>query len=196
MLRCLQAGRALDDGYDGQGAGDREGEGEGAAIVAAHPPVAEWATVEAPEEHSGIRCKPQLASPSGRADGNNLPRGRWPYSTWLNLETLSDGTAGGVEPGSLTMDLCEAVVDSWECVPEALVAEAQAQALAREKLVVEGAAAVAIAALRQRIEREPQYATITEGGKSRPRRVGIVICGGNVSGDGLVRAAERAASSN
>ncbi|HSO20744.1 MAG TPA: pyridoxal-phosphate dependent enzyme, partial [Desulfosarcina sp.] len=39
-------------------------------------------------------------------------------------ETLSDGTAGGIEPGAITVDPCRALVDDWVLVPEAEIRDA------------------------------------------------------------------------
>jgi len=83
--------------------------------------------------------------------------------------TLSDGTAGGIEPGAVTFELCRSLVDEWVLVDEGEIAEAMRYALTVEHLLVEGAAGVAIAgALRL-------AATLQH------HRVAIVICGGNVS---------------
>ncbi|MGZ8370672.1 MAG: pyridoxal-phosphate dependent enzyme, partial [Caulobacteraceae bacterium] len=41
-----------------------------------------------------------------------------------HLDTLSDGTAGGVEAGSVTFPICQAVVDRWIDVSEDEIAEA------------------------------------------------------------------------
>ena len=34
------------------------------------------------------------------------------------LPTLSDGTAGGIEAGAITFDLCRELVDDWVLVDE------------------------------------------------------------------------------
>jgi threonine dehydratase len=83
--------------------------------------------------------------------------------------TLSDGTAGGIEPGAVTFELCRALVDEWVLVDEGEIAAAMRHALTVEHLLIEGAAGVAIAgALRL-------STTLQQ------RRVAIVLCGGNVS---------------
>jgi threonine dehydratase len=81
--------------------------------------------------------------------------------------TLSDSTAGGVEPGSITLPLCAALCDRFLSVPEPAIASAILSALEHEHLLVEGAAAVAIAACLQ------------DPGR-RGRRAAIVVCGGNL----------------
>ncbi len=40
-----------------------------------------------------------------------------------SAETLSDGTAGGVEDGAVTLALCRDAVDDWILVDEARIAE-------------------------------------------------------------------------
>ena len=128
MLRCLQAGRVLDDGYTGNSEED-DGHADalreaGVSLAEALPPVEEWAVLHPSPESKTTRAVGCLKCPTGRADGRDASR--WVSPTWLNLPTLSDGTAGGVEEGSVTLGMCAAVVDSWECVAEDAIREAQA----------------------------------------------------------------------
>ena len=46
-----------------------------------------------------------------------------------SLPTLSDGTAGGVEPKSITFDLCRDLVDDYETVTETEIKESLRQYL-------------------------------------------------------------------
>lgn len=87
--------------------------------------------------------------------------------------TLSDGTAGGIERGSVTFPLNRAVVDDWIIVDEAAIAGAMRRYMDCEGDVIEGAAGVAVAGL---LERRSEIA-----GKN----VVVVICGGNVSEETL-----------
>jgi threonine dehydratase len=87
--------------------------------------------------------------------------------------TLSDGTAGGIEQGAITFDICRAVVDRYITVSEAQIAEAMRQFIDAQHQLLEGAAGVAIAGLAAVAK---DYA-----GKN----VVIVICGGNISRDTL-----------
>jgi threonine dehydratase len=82
-------------------------------------------------------------------------------------DTLSDSTAGGVEPGAISFPLCRDLVRTWQRVDEAAIADALRATLAHQHLLVEGAAAVAIAALRA----DPA---------ARGRRSAVVVCGGNL----------------
>lgn len=85
-----------------------------------------------------------------------------------SLSTLSDGTAGGVEPGAITFDLCRKLVDDFETVSENEIAEAMRLILDTHHLLIEGAAGVAVASFLKRAR--------TYRGKS----VVIVLCGANV----------------
>lgn len=89
--------------------------------------------------------------------------------------TLSDGTAGGVEAGALTFDLCRALVDDFVTVTEAEIARALRDVLAAHHQLVEGAAAVAVAALRKQ-------AAQLDG-----QTVGVILCGANISLETLRR---------
>ncbi|MGH2852089.1 MAG: pyridoxal-phosphate dependent enzyme, partial [Solirubrobacteraceae bacterium] len=59
--------------------------------------------------------------------------------------TLADATAGNIEPGSITVALCSAFVDQWLVIEEDEIAAAMRGALLDLHLVVEGAAALALA---------------------------------------------------
>ncbi|HWC98118.1 MAG TPA: threonine/serine dehydratase [Candidatus Sulfopaludibacter sp.] len=60
--------------------------------------------------------------------------------------TLSESTAGGLEPGSVTLDLCRKVIDRSVFVTEAEILAAMRKVLHEEHWLIEGAAAVAVAA--------------------------------------------------
>ena len=89
--------------------------------------------------------------------------------------TLSDGTAGEVEPGSITFDLCRRLVDDYALVTEESIAEAMRLLLEKEGLVVEGSAAVAVAGL---LKLAPRFKDLN---------VVVVLCGGNVDATTLRR---------
>ena len=82
--------------------------------------------------------------------------------------TLSDGTAGGVEDGAVTFELCTSFVDHWVDVSENEIADAMTFFLSEHRMAIEGAAGVAIAAYRKSCQR---YAG---------KRVAIIVCGGNI----------------
>ncbi len=89
----------------------------------------------------------------------------------LELEsrpTLSDGTAGGIEPGAITFDLCRALVDEYVTVSEDEIAGALRSFIESHHMLIEGAAAVALAALRK------------TGCDADDRRTLVVLCGANM----------------
>jgi threonine dehydratase len=83
--------------------------------------------------------------------------------------TLSDGTAGGIEAGSMTFELCRQLVDEFVLVDEPQIAAAMRQYVNAEQHWIEGAAGVAVAALLAR-------KNALDG-----MQVAVVICGGNIS---------------
>jgi len=94
------------------------------------------------------------------------------------LPTLSDGTAGGVEPGAITYQTCSELVDQWVTVSEQEIAAAMVAYLDAHEDPIEGSAAVALvvaAALD-----EPDGPIV------------VVLCGGTVSDASIRRAHELA----
>jgi threonine dehydratase len=83
--------------------------------------------------------------------------------------TLSDGTAGGVEADSITFESCRELADEFILVGEDEIAEAMRQFMDVHGDTIEGAAGVAIAALRR-------CRDVIKGMK-----VVVIVCGGNVS---------------
>lgn len=69
-----------------------------------------------------------------------------------NLPTLSDATAGGIEEGSITFDLCRRYVDRYELVSEDEIAAAIRFLHDEEDLTVEGGAALPVAVMLRRPE--------------------------------------------
>ncbi|UCG26333.1 MAG: threonine/serine dehydratase [Chloroflexota bacterium] len=82
--------------------------------------------------------------------------------------TLSDGTAGGVEAGSITFPLCRDLVDTYETASEEEIADHLRQFMAAHHQLIEGSAAVPIAAL---LKRRDEFAG---------QNVFIVLCGANI----------------
>ena len=60
--------------------------------------------------------------------------------------TISDGTAGGIEPGTITFDLCQRLIDDMVLVSENEIKEALRLILERHHMLVEGAGALTVAA--------------------------------------------------
>ena len=54
--------------------------------------------------------------------------------------TLSDGTAGGVEPGAVTFDMCRMLVDQWLLIDEDMIAAAMRNYIGHHREPIEGSA--------------------------------------------------------
>lgn len=83
-------------------------------------------------------------------------------------DTLSDGTAGGVEPDAITFPLCQQLIDRKVLVSEAEIKRAMRQIAASDRWIVEGAAGVALAAA---IKLAPEF---------QGKKVAVVLCGKNI----------------
>lgn len=90
-----------------------------------------------------------------------------------SLPTLSDGTAGAIEPGAITFELCRALVDECVSVTEDEIAESLRLFVETHHMLIEGAAAVAVAAYRKTC------------GRWAGRKVVLVICGANIASETL-----------
>lgn len=83
--------------------------------------------------------------------------------------TFSDGTAGSIEPDTITFPLCQRFVDEWIDITEAEIAAAVRAMVDEHHQVVEGAAGVAIAAARR-------------FGRAHPGSTVVAVsCGANVT---------------
>ena len=87
--------------------------------------------------------------------------------------TLSDGTAGGVEMGSITFELCQRIVDEFILVTEDEIADGIRIGVEKHHQLIEGAAGAAIAGFMKQKD------------KLNGQRVVIVMCGGNISSEVL-----------
>lgn len=87
--------------------------------------------------------------------------------------TISDGSAGNVEPGAITFELCRSLVDDWALVSEEEIYSAMRNYLAHEHQLLEGSAGVAIAAFLRQHAEKPESVTA--------KNVVIVICGARIS---------------
>lgn len=84
-------------------------------------------------------------------------------------DTLSDGSAGGLEPGAITFDLCRELIDDYILVSEDEIAGAIKFMAETHHMIIEGSAGVALGAFRKK------------AGEFGHKNVVIVICGGNIS---------------
>jgi len=87
--------------------------------------------------------------------------------------TLSDGTAGGVEMGSITFELCQRIIAEFILVTEDEIADGIRIGVEKHHQLIEGAAGAAIAGFMKQKD------------KFNGQRVVIVMCGGNISSEVL-----------
>lgn len=87
----------------------------------------------------------------------------------VETDTISDGTAGGIEPDAVTFRICQQVIDHCALVTETEIRNAMRLLAASERWMVEGAAGVAMAGMLQNASRY------------QGQRVAIVLCGRNIS---------------
>lgn len=85
-----------------------------------------------------------------------------------STDTLSEGTAGGIEPGTITFPVCRDLVNYWEVLTEEDIKWGIEYMWRSHGAVVEGAAGMALAAARNMQE------------KIKDKVVAVVICGGNI----------------
>lgn len=62
-------------------------------------------------------------------------------------QTLSDATAGGLEPNTITFDLCQTLIDTYTLIDEDALAQAMVLAYDEHDVVLEGSGALSIAGL-------------------------------------------------
>lgn len=85
--------------------------------------------------------------------------------------TLSESTAGGLEQGSVTLEICRSVIDRSIMVSEDEILSAMRRVRDTRSWTIEGAAGVALAAF------------LKEAGRYQGKTVAVVICGGNLSAE-------------
>ncbi len=90
-------------------------------------------------------------------------------------ETLSDGSAGDVEPGSITFPICQDFVDDYILVTEEEIKKAIQFMIEKHHKIVEGAAAVSVAGLLKQKEEFKASKTV------------VIICGANISSSALTK---------
>jgi threonine dehydratase len=83
--------------------------------------------------------------------------------------TLSESTAGGLEPDSVTLEICRSVIDRSVMVSEQEILDSMRRVRDARGWIIEGAAGVAVAAC------------LKEASHYRGKKVAVVICGGNLS---------------
>jgi len=88
-------------------------------------------------------------------------------------ETLSDATAGGMEPGSITFEICQKYVDDYILVSENEIKQAIIAMIKNQHLLIEGAAGVALAAL------------FKSASQFQNKNVVVILSGANISLENL-----------
>jgi threonine dehydratase len=88
-------------------------------------------------------------------------------------ETIADGLAGNIEPGSMTFPIVEQLVDDIILVSEDSIKDAIRRVAREDHLMIEGSAAVSIAAL--------------SDARLEGRKIAAVITGRNISFDLFAR---------
>jgi threonine dehydratase len=83
--------------------------------------------------------------------------------------TISESTAGGPEEGSITLPLCQQLIDDYALTSEAEIREAMRLIFDKEHWVIEGSAGVAVAAY------------LKERKRFAGQNVAIILCGRNFS---------------
>ncbi|MDG2297324.1 MAG: threonine/serine dehydratase [Gammaproteobacteria bacterium] len=116
-----------------------------------------------------VACSPENSSAMDHA----LSVGR--IEQIEHSETLSDGTAGALEQGSITFDYCQSIIDRSLLVSEDQITEAMKDFIGSHQMLIEGSAAVAIAGF------------LKDKESWKNKKVLIVICGANVSNEILLR---------
>ena len=86
--------------------------------------------------------------------------------------TLSDGTAGGVEPGAITLPLCRDLVDDWVLASEEQIADAMRRYMTYDNQLIEGAAGLAIAGLLNVATTKPELV--------KDKTIVVIICGARI----------------
>ncbi|MDZ7773775.1 MAG: pyridoxal-phosphate dependent enzyme [Balneolaceae bacterium] len=131
---------------------------------------------------SGLACHARDRDPEVRilgAQPENSPEMavsvRAPANTgrWNPAPPSPTGSAGGFERNAITFDYCRNYVDQFILVPENEIEEGIRGMIARHHKLVEGSAAVAVAALL----REPE--------RFAGRTTAVVICGANIATEKL-----------
>ena len=86
----------------------------------------------------------------------------------VSKPTLSDGTAGGIEKGSITFNFCKSLIDDFILVTEEEIADAIKLIVEKHHMIIEGAAGVTVASFLKNRE------------KFKNKNVVLILCGANI----------------
>ena len=84
---------------------------------------------------------------------------------------MSDSTAGGLEPDTITFEMCQRLIDDHVLVSEEEIKRAMRMLAENERWIVEGSAGVALAAL------------LKERQRFAGQRVVVLLCGRNIAAE-------------
>ena len=90
-----------------------------------------------------------------------------------SLPTLADGSAGGIEPGSITFEPCRDLVDHYIILSEDEIAASLKLMIEKHCILMEGASAMSVAAL------------LKEADHYENKKVALVITGKKITIDNL-----------
>lgn len=90
------------------------------------------------------------------------------YQEIESKPTLSDGSAGGFEPDSITFDFCQKLIDDFILTSEEEIADAIRSMIKHHHKIIEGSAGVAIASLLKRASQFRNQTTV------------VIVCGANI----------------
>lgn len=90
--------------------------------------------------------------------------------------TISDGTAGGIEPGTITLPMCQNLIDEHILVSEEEIKKSMKIIASYERMIIEGAAAVPLAAF------------IKNSAHFKNQNIAVLLCGRNISLDKFIEA--------
>lgn len=92
-----------------------------------------------------------------------------------HVQTISDSTAGDIEPLSITVDLCRALISRWVILTEEEITTAMRYLFYEHRLVSEGAGALAVAAYTK------------ERSRYRDKNCALIVCGGNIEAERFLK---------
>lgn len=95
------------------------------------------------------------------------------YQEVESKPTLSDGSAGGFEPDSITFEMCKELIDDFILISEDEIKEAIRSVIKHHSKLIEGSAGVAVASVLKNPEQFTDQTTV------------IVVCGANISTEKL-----------
>lgn len=96
-----------------------------------------------------------------------------------SLPTVSDGTAGGIEQGSITFELCRNYVDDFYLVSEKEIKQAIKLMIEKHCLLIEGGAALPLAVFLKNLSifKKKNIILILSGSRISRQKLAEIICG-------------------